>query len=333
MAIHSIPVISYDEILSGEVTPGCIMDTLVATGFFYLSDLDQVISPLLFKSLQDVSKSFFDFPTESKMEYYIGDSDNHRGYVPVTEQGAYGDESIRVYEAFDIGYESEPLPPARSLGFELVGPNRYPAHIDGMAKTAQAYYEANFGIAREILQLIARGVGEEKDYFDPWIKRPASQLRLIHYLPNDVLVNSGDTSMGAHTDYELFTFIHQTSPGLLAYDRALKSWRSMPVFKNTLLVLAGDMLQFITGGKVKSLLHRVVTNGEERYSFPFFMNLDFETELSVLPQFGSSEEKIIVGHHLLGQLYRDFPYIKQRVDSGKWPVNFEIPDGNVFEQL
>lgn len=56
-------------------------------------------------------------------------------------------------------------------------------------------------------------------------------------------------------------------------------------------------------------------------------------ELSVLPQFGSSEEKIIVGHHLLGQLYRDFPYIKQRVDSGKWPVNFEIPDGNVFEQL
>lgn len=333
MAIHSIPVISYAEILSGEVTPECVVDALASTGFFYLSDLDQAISPLLFKSLQDVSKSFFDSPAESKMEYYIGDSDHHRGYVPVTEQGAYSDESFRAYEAFDIGYESEPLPPERSLGFELVGPNRYPDHVDGMAKTMQAYYEANFDISRQILRLISRGIGEDREYFDPWITRPASQLRLIHYMPNDVLVNSGDTSMGAHTDYELFTLIHQTSPGLLAYDRASESWRSMPVFKNTLLVIGGDMLQFITGGKVKSLLHRVVTTGEERYSFPFFMNLDFETELRVLPQFGTSEERIVVGHHLLGQLYRDFPYIKQRVDTGKWPVDFEIPDGNAFEKL
>ncbi|MGW2018247.1 isopenicillin N synthase family dioxygenase [Streptomyces sp. NPDC001927] len=333
MAIHSIPVISYDEILSGDVTPAHILEALADTGYFYLSDLDQVISPLLFKSLQDVSKSFFDSSTESKLEFYIGDSDHHRGYVPVTEQGTYGDESIRTYEAFDIGYDAEPLPPSSSLGFELVGPNRYPSHIAGMAETAEAYYAANFAISRQILRLIAQGVGQGEDHFDPWITRPASQLRLIHYVANDVLVNSGDTSMGAHTDYELFTLIHQTSPGLLAYDRATDTWRSMPVFKNMLLVMGGDMLQFITGGKVKSLLHRVVTTGEERYSFPFFMNLDFETELSVLPQFGESDERIVVGHHLLGQLYRDFPYIKERVDSGKWPVDFEIPDRNVFEQL
>ncbi|MFC7965679.1 isopenicillin N synthase family dioxygenase [Streptomyces cinereoruber] len=333
MVIHSIPVISYEEIISGDVTPAHVLETLAETGYFYLSDLDKVISPQLFKALQDVSKSFFDSSLESKMEYYIGDSDHHRGYVPVTEQGAYGDESIRTYEAFDIGYEAEPLPSDRSLGFELIGPNRYPARIDGMAATAEAYYAANFTVSRHLLRLIARGVGEDEEYFDRWITRPASQLRLIHYVPNDVLVNSDDTSMGAHTDYELFTLIHQTSPGLLAYDRPTRTWRNMPVFKNTLLVLGGDMLQFLTGGKVKSLLHRVITTGEERYSFPFFMNLDFETELRVLPKFGASDERITVGHHLLGQLYRDFPYIKERVDSGKWPVDFAIPDRNVFEQL
>ncbi|MGW4160204.1 isopenicillin N synthase family dioxygenase [Streptomyces sp. NPDC004788] len=333
MAIHSFPVLSYRGILSGDVSPAQVLETLAENSYFYLGDLDQAISPQLFKNLQNVSHDFFALPTESKMSHYIGDSDNHRGYVPVTEKGAYSDESIRAYEAFDIGYDCDPLPAERSLGFELVGPNRYPDEVDGMAKTLQSYYEANFRISRDILELLARGAQQDKDYFEPWITRPASQLRLIHYLANDVLVERDDTTMGAHTDYELFTLIHQTSPGLVAYDRATRSWRDMPVFKNTLLVLAGDMLEFLTGGRLKSLLHRVATTGEERYSFPFFMNLDFETELSVLPAFGESDEKIVVGHHLLGQLYRDFPYIKKRVDSGQWPVNFEIPDRNVFEQI
>jgi len=82
--------------------------------------------------------------------------------------------------------------------------------------------------------------------------------------------------MGAHTDYEVFTMIHQTSPGLVAFDRSSKTWMPMPVFKNTLLIIAGDMLELMTSGSIKSLLHRVSSNGEERYSFPFFMNLDFE---------------------------------------------------------
>ncbi|GAA4926065.1 oxidoreductase [Actinoplanes utahensis] len=333
MAKHAIPIISYDDLVTGSIKPSEVLDTLAENGFFYLSDIERAIPPSLFKSLHETSERYFGLPLEAKMEHYIGDSDNHRGYVPVTEQGSYSDESVRVYEAFDIGYDSDPLPASRSRGFELVGRNRYPTQVPGMAGTLREYYDANFGIARLILQQIAIAAELEAEHFDRWLTRPASQLRLIHYLRNDILVNREDTSMGGHTDYELLTIIHQSSPGLVAYDRASKSWHNMPVFKNTVLVLVGDMLQFLTGGRLQSLLHRVSTTGEERYSFPFFMNLDFETELGVLPFFGHSDEKIVVGHHLLGQLYRDFPYIKQRVDSGRWPVDFEIPASNVFEQV
>lgn len=333
MQIQAFPVISYSEIQSGATAPQQVLDTLAATGFFYLSDVDEVISPQLFKSVQEVSRRFFDLRLETKMRYYIGDSANHRGYVPVTEKGAYGDESIRAYEAFDIGYDTDELPPERRRGYELVGPNQYPEQIGDMAKTVQMYYEANFSIARRILSLFAVAAQLDPEYFEPLITRPASQLRLIHYLPNDVLVHRDDTSMGAHTDYELFTVMYQAAPGLRAYDRATQTWRDMPAFKNTLLVLVGDMLEFLTGGRLRSLLHRVVTTGEERYSFPFFMNLDFETELRPLPHFGGGEERLVVGHHLIGQLYRDFPYIKERIDSGRWPVDFAIPDRNVFEQV
>lgn len=333
MVIHSFPILDYEEMAEGEVAPERILDAFQTYGYFYLSGLDSVIPPRLFKSMKETAERFFASPLRDKMHYYIGDSAHHRGYVPVTEKGAYGDEKIRSYEAFDIGYDAPELPAHRRRGFELVGPNRYPQHVPGMEEALSAYYRANFEISRQILRLIARGSSLPDDHFEPHITRPASQLRMIHYLANDVLVHSDDASMGAHTDYELFTILHQSSPGLVAFDRITQRWRHMPVFKNALIVLAGDMLQFLTNGRLKSLLHRVVATGEERYSFPFFMNLDFETRLRVLPHYGQSDETVVVGHHLLGQLYRDFPYIKRRVDSGEWPVDFDIPARNEYEQV
>lgn len=330
---HIFPVFDYGEISRDELAPERLLDTLQTYSYFYLSGLDHIIPPRLFKSLRDVAGHFFASPLHVKMGYYIGDSAHHRGYVPVTEKGAYGDEKQRVYEAFDIGYEAPELPSHQRKGFELVGPNRYPSHVPAMESTLTTYYRANFEISQTLLRLIARGSGLSDRHFDPHITRPASQLRLLHYLANDVQVHSHDASMGAHTDYELFTILHQTSPGLVAYNRQAQRWQHMPVFKNALLVLVGDMLQFLTNGRLKSLLHRVVATGEERYSFPFFMNLDFETRLQPLPQYGRSDETVVVGHHLLGQLYRDFPYIKRRIDSGVWPVDFAIPERNAFEQV
>ncbi|HWW71487.1 MAG TPA: 2OG-Fe(II) oxygenase family protein [Duganella sp.] len=333
MTIHSFPIFNYEDLAAGVVAPDDVFDTLRDHGYFYLAKLERVIPPPLFKTLHEKARQFFGSPLEQKMAYYIGASPNHRGYVPVTEKGAYSDERIRAYEAFDIGYDSaEPAGRARR-GFDLIGPNRYPAHVGGMEAALTAYYDANLRLGTEILRLIARASRLEASHFDRHMTRPACQLRLIHYLENDVLVGQDDASMGAHTDYEVFTIMHQSSPGLLAFDRATRTWKNMPVFKNTLLVLAGDMLEFMSGGHIKSLLHRVVSTGEERYSFPFFMNLDFETELTVLPAWGRSDKSVVVGHHLLGQLYRDFPYIKERVDTGQWVLDFPIPSHNQYEQL
>ena len=333
MAIHSFPVFNYEDLASGAVAPDQVFETLRDHGYFYLARLEHMIAPQLFKALHEKTRKFFASPLEQKMAYYIGASPNHRGYVPVTEKGAYSDEKIRAYEAFDIGYHSSEKPGGQRRGFDLVGPNRYPGHVEGMEAALDAYYNANLRIGSEILRLIARASQLEDSHFDRYITRPASQLRLIHYLENDVLVGQDDVSMGAHTDYEVFTIMHQSAPGLLAFDRSTRTWRNMPVFKNTLLVLAGDMLEFMSGGHIKSLLHRVASTGEERYSYPFFMNLDFETELTVLPAWGRSAKSVVVGHHLLGQLYRDFPYIKERVDTGQWVLDFPIPSHNEYEQM
>ena len=327
------PVFDYRQLKIGTVTSEMMLDAVRNFSYFYVSDLNELIPPSMFKSLKEQSEEFFALPESQKMNYYIGSSSNHRGYVPISEKGAYSDETMRVYEAFDLGFECRETSSDSRRGFTLVGANRYPSEIPGLEATLKAYFSANLKIGKTLLDILATNSGLDSGYFDKFTTRPASQLRLLHYLKNDALVAHDDVGMGAHTDYEVFTIIHQTSPGLAAYHRASKTWKQMPIFKNTLLVMAGDMLELMTSGSIKSLLHRVSPSGEERYSFPFFMNLDFETKLGNLPAYEKSENEIVVGHHLIGQLYRDFPYIKDRIDSGSWDVDFPIPGHNDFEKI
>ena len=120
-----------------------------------------------------------------------------------------------------------------------------------------------------------------------------------------------------------------------------KKFVDLPVFKNTILMMVGDMMDFMTNGYLKSFPHRVINGGKKRFSVPFFMNLDFDTKIKILPKFKNYSlnnpkprvvpEQIIVGHHLLGQLYRDFPYLKAKIDKGVWDIPFQIPLHNIFE--
>ena len=89
--------------------------------------------------------------------------------------------------------------------------------------------------------------------------------------------------------------------------------------------MVGDMMDFMTNGYLTSFPHRVINNGNKRFSAPFFMNLDFDVKIKVLAKFRefksnearqkNNPKQIIVGHHLLGQLYRDFPYILNQLES------------------
>ena len=98
----------------------------------------------------------------------------------------------------------------------------------------------------------------------------------------------------------------------------------------------GDMLEVWTNGRFRATLHRVVNDGRERMSLPFFVAADYNAviqPLEGLVQFGQQPryEPIVAGHHLLGQLMRDFPYLRERHARGNLHVPFSIPDGNPFE--
>ncbi|MCP5775935.1 isopenicillin N synthase family oxygenase, partial [Klebsiella pneumoniae] len=73
-----------------------------------------------------------------------------------------------------------------------------------------------------------------------------SQLRLIHYPYNPEVQDA--EGIGAHTDYECFTLLLPTAPGLQVLNKT-GEWIDIPLIENTLVMNIGDMMEILSNGK------------------------------------------------------------------------------------
>lgn len=90
------------------------------------------------------------------------------------------------------------------------------------------------------MRAFSLALGEPEQAFDHCIRSPPSQLRLLHY-PR-VLSVTDEPGLGAHTDYECFTLLHTTSPGLEIMNSD-GDWIDVPPIPGTLVLNIGDILE------------------------------------------------------------------------------------------
>jgi isopenicillin N synthase-like dioxygenase len=285
-------------------------------------------------SVYQQAATWFRQPLQKKLAHYIGRSRNHRGYVPQSEQGLYPDEGARHYEAFDLGLDLPADDPDSQRAHYLMGPNVWPDQT-GFRSTVGGYYDAVARVGQVMCEAFEIYLGLPKNTLTRAMAKPTSQLRLLHYLQNDGATPSTDINMGAHTDYECFTILHQARPGLQVLGTG-GDWIEAPPLDGTFTVNIGDLLETWTNGRFKSTLHRVLNDGEERFSLPFFVAADYDAVIAPLSHLVPKGQRpayqpIVAGHHLLGQLLRDFPYLRQRHARGLMPLPFSIPECNPFE--
>jgi len=262
------------------------------------------------------ARNFFALPLEDKMTVYIGHSRNHRGYVPEGEEVFAAGTKDRK-EAFDLSLDLLADDPDYRAGNPLLGPNPWPP-IVGFRDQVMAYYHAVFAVGRALMRGFALALGEAPDFFDPYLKKPPSQLRLIHYPFNPDAGNA--MGIGAHTDYECLTLLHSTARGLEVLNSA-GQWVEAPPIPGALLINIGDMLEIWTNGEFAATSHRVRPVAEDRFSFPLFFSVDYHTRVAPLARFVTPERParagLIAGEHLFAQTALSFRYQKARLARGE----------------
>jgi isopenicillin N synthase-like dioxygenase len=322
-SFREIPVVDVSQLLLGPSsswgqTVSELGKAAREVGFLYVSG--HGVSQKLFDDLLEVTKQFFDLPMERKMDVYIGKSRNHRGYVPIGEEVFYGG-TTDAKEAFDLSMHLVDDPDYLA-GNPLLGPNQWPT-LPGFADAVDAYYRATFEFGRVLLRGFAQAMGEQPDAFDGWVRKPPSQLRLVHYPFNSSAEDA--LGIGAHTDYECFTLLYPTAPGLEVLNGA-GEWIDAPPIPGTYIINIGDMMELLTNGEFVATTHRVRKVKEQRYSFPLFFSFDYQTQVAPLPRFVDATRPVrpslVAGEHLFAQTAQSFRYLKERVARGE----IRLPD-------
>lgn len=301
-------------------------------GFFRISD--HGISRALIEETYHQAARFFTLPEAQKRLYYIGDSTNHRGYVPFSEKGDYSDEVNRSYEAFDMGVDLPQDDPDYLAGNRLLGPNVWPI-LSGFKPVVAQYYHEISSLGRLITEALELHLGLPKGAMSSQMDKPISQLRLLHYVRKSQRVDHGSVNMGAHTDYECLTLLHTRNPGLqvLAQD---DTWIDVPVDHNVYVCNIGDMLEAWSNGILKSTPHRVVNSSAERYSMPYFIAANHDAIIKPFPQLVTADrpaayQPFKAGDHLERMLIRDFPYLRAAVAKAKLKSGVDEVVHNPFE--
>jgi isopenicillin N synthase-like dioxygenase len=292
-------------------------------GFLYVTGSG--VRQVLFDDLLTVTKEFFALPIEDKMKVYIGNSSNHRGYVPTGEEGGYvsADEAgpdrkpADLKEAFDLSLDLPADDPDYLAGNPMVGPNQWPA-LPGMAETVNRYYDAVLAFGKVLLRGFALALDEPAERFDAMVTKAPSQLRLIHYPFNPEATDA--VGIGAHTDFEVFTLLKPTKPGLEVLNGA-GEWIDAPPMDDAFIVNIADMLEIWSNGAFVSTTHRVRKVAEERYSFPLFFNVDYDVLVTPLERFtradGTNKVSLRAGEHLYAQTVQVFTYLQKRLAAGQ----------------
>ncbi|MET0145184.1 MAG: 2OG-Fe(II) oxygenase family protein [Ilumatobacteraceae bacterium] len=193
----------------------------------------------------------------------------------------------------------------------LAGYQRWP-ELTGFRGAVEQYQVAALAVAARVLRAIAIGLDVAAGFFADRMHHPQCFLRMLRY-PARPTGAAPDVLTGQHTDYGAITLLATDGVAGLEVRTIDGDWVAVDVPPDALVVNLGDMLARWTNDRYVSTPHRVTASeGRDRYSIPFFVNPDPETEVSCIPSCVSPEhpcgyEPITAADFLQGRIDGTIP--------------------------
>ncbi|HUB60511.1 MAG TPA: 2-oxoglutarate and iron-dependent oxygenase domain-containing protein [Puia sp.] len=241
------------------------------------------ISNATIEALYRNTTAFFSLPPEIKRKYEIPGLAGQRGYTSFGKEHAKGSTAPDLKEFFQFGQIVEDGDPVKTEYPDNVIVTELP-EFNPIFSTAYRSFEASGTL---LLRAIARYLGLDEKYFDPFIHNGNSILRAIHYPPITVEPRSAIRAE-QHEDINLITLLIGASADGLEILSKQNEWVPVTSLPDQIVVNVGDMLARLTNNKLKSTTHRVVNPprekwGSPRYSIPFFLHPRSTMSLACLP--------------------------------------------------
>eukprot|EP01051_Picozoa_sp_SAG22_P013497 SAG22_NODE_1518_length_4241_cov_5.045147_3_plen_467_part_00 len=263
---------------------------------------------------------------------YTGKDAPYRGFSD--REPSYDARTESTVRSWDFGRDVPALPPS-DPDYEYCGPNVYPDdELPQLRGVIDELYAQQDKLAVAMFTALAEMFGLPSDTFAQHFSwRSSSSLRLLFYPgaanadgPEESGQTEGtaaagggsggggggsiaadsmpETGISPHTDYEMFTLMHQNAAGLQIIPAGRRDggggdggdggggggedgggWIDLPVRPAEFVVIVGDMLERYTNGLLKATPHRVLLNPWPRHSIIRFTAVNGSTVVAPLPQF------------------------------------------------
>lgn len=284
-----IPVIDCADALTGgdATSAAAAIDAACRDhGFFVVTG--HGVDPALLAELDRAARDFFDRPEAEKARIAMRlAGPAWRGWFPPGGEltGGVPDGKEGIY----FGREDGPDHPRVRAGTPLHGANLFPDEPAELAPLVLEVLDRLTELGQSVLELVALGLGLERDWFRRHLTAdPTVLFRIFHYPPADE-VPAAAWGVQEHTDYGLLTLLAQDDVGGLEV-RTPAGWVEAPPVPDAFVCNLGDMLERVTGGIYRSTPHRVRRPQRGRLSFPFFLDPSWDALIVPVPGFGDTGE-------------------------------------------
>jgi len=266
MSFNSIPEFSFPLINDRDPeTIERLKDALTTHGFFTITDhgLDDAV----LSSSYSMSKRFFELQEDTKNIYAHPEIGGARGYTPFGKETALGETTPDLKEFWHHGpVIDDSFDPRITSNITVAEIPEFNSQFD------ELFNDLNL-LGMKVLSAIAVILDKDPTFFDSWVNKGNSLLRLLHYPP--VSDTSNIYRARAHADINLITLLVGAEESGLEVKNPDGDWIPIAAKSRSIVCNIGDMMQLVTREKLKSTPHRVVdhnASGSSRYSMPFFLH-------------------------------------------------------------
>ncbi|KLO18717.1 Clavaminate synthase-like protein [Schizopora paradoxa] len=287
---HPLLVIDYELIKKGDANEiARLWKAATELGFWYLrnhgvgKEVDEMF---------DMGAETMALPLSEKLRFEQGDDGQSFGYKAAGANATDDAGNPDTVEFINVAKDDV-------LSFPAVTHRTYPDTVEvRMESTLKPFLTKSLEVTNKILEVFERQLGLPEGAFadrHKMLESSGSETRCIKNpakrrpAPNAVTyeptaADEEKAALGAHTDFGSISFLHNRLGGLQVLPPGYDTWQYVRPISGHAICNVGDTLTLLSGGILRSNLHRVVTPpGEqaffERWSLVFFLRPSIDVPL------------------------------------------------------